>query len=186
MNEVYVFLSKDIMECFYDTSLLYLWFATGVVAGFTANRLYSAILTALQRQERHLPAQPVLLYERPNTGLVSDVLSDIDSERSTVEDELEDLPPFIDISNDPENPDIADVSGDEVRFCSGDQVVVVLPLNQDRPRFGWGGVSPGDVGVVQGIDEQSAPTDCEGETCYIVDFPNHPRWLALGRELRRV
>lgn len=163
------------MECFYDTSLLYLWFTTGLVAGFTIRHFYSVMCMTGRPRQYQTYRPPVLLDECSDFGNVLDVLSDT----VTISDEMEDLPPTDDISCDPENPDTLGI------FCPGDRVVVVLSPDQMRPRFGWGGVSPGDVGVVHGIVHQNSPADCETETCYIVDFPNHPRWLALENELQK-
>lgn len=48
------------------------------------------------------------------------------------------------------------------------------------PKFGWGGVKPGMLGVVKGIEQADASG--YGGMCY-VQFPSHEAWKGLCREL---
>lgn len=84
--------------------------------------------------------------------------------------------------NESENgvPTLTPVSTDE--FQVGDKVRVVLSDGQKEPSFGWGGVSPDDIGYIS----SSAPEYVKDKLCYRVDFPTQNYWLALASELRRV
>ena len=68
----------------------------------------------------------------------------------------------------------SEIVSSEVAFKIG-QLVRVKPT-VDRPRYKWGNVKRGSVGVVAGIKKGDV----------IVDFPEQPRWHGLMKELEPV
>jgi hypothetical protein len=60
------------------------------------------------------------------------------------------------------------------KFTVGQRVRVIT----DRPRFGWGEVSKGDIGVVR--------REPDGDGDLKVDFPSQPNWTARVGELEPV
>lgn len=67
-------------------------------------------------------------------------------------------------------------------FQVGDKVRVVLPDGQTEPSFGWGGVSPDDIGYISSNTSEYV----KDTLCYRVDFPTQKYWLALVSELQHV
>lgn len=73
--------------------------------------------------------------------------------------------------SDTEDPQDVEVT----EFKCGDKVVILLKEDQEEPRYGWGGVKLGDVGVIIRKGEENK---------YYINFPEHENWMGIEEELK--